>query len=107
MVVKLDKASYLGREEICELMLNCKNGFQAKQLKRNHSIHHWINLWHNIPRSNIFDILISAAFIHTKFLSCLMLRNSFMSSPMDITIHIGQHQAKILVVFYWLVFAKQ
>ena len=30
MVVKLDKASYLGREEICELVLNCKDGFQAK-----------------------------------------------------------------------------
>ena len=30
VVVNLDKANYLGREEIHELVLNCKYGFQAK-----------------------------------------------------------------------------
>ena len=34
VVVKLDKSSYLGREETRILVLNCKDGFQAKRLGR-------------------------------------------------------------------------
>ena len=53
-------------------MLYCKDGFQAKQLGRKHSIHHRIHLWHNIWRSTVFHILISATFTDAQFHSCLL-----------------------------------
>ena len=72
VAVKLDKASHLDSEEICKLVLKCPDGFQAKRLGRRHSIHHLIDQWHDVRRSTVFDILMSAAFTDAQFLSCLL-----------------------------------
>ena len=62
VAVKLDKASHLDSEEICKFMLKCRDGFQAKRLGRRHSVNHLIDQWHNVCRSTVFNILMSAAF---------------------------------------------
>ena len=72
VVVKLEKASHLDSVEICKLVLKCPDGFQAKRLGRRHSVHHLIEHWHNVQRSTVFDILMSAAFTDVQFLSCLL-----------------------------------
>ena len=53
-------------------MLECPDGFQAKRLGRRYSVHHLIEHWHNVRRSTVFDILMSAAFTDAQFLSCLL-----------------------------------
>ena len=60
VAVKLDKASHLDSAEICKLVSKCSDGFQAKHLGRRHSVHYLIEQWHNVHRSMVFDILMSA-----------------------------------------------
>ena len=72
VAVKLEKASHLDSAKICKLVLECPDGFQAKCLGRRYSVHHLIEHWHNVRRSTVFDILMSAAFTDAQFLSCLL-----------------------------------
>ena len=72
VALKLDKASHLDSEEICKLVLKCPDSFQAKRLGRRHSVHHLIDQWHDVRRSMVFDILMSATLTDAQFLSCLL-----------------------------------
>ena len=72
VAVKLERTSYLGKEKIRELVLDCKDGFQAKRVGKRYSNHNQIGFWHSVRRSTVFDILISAAFTDAQFLSCLL-----------------------------------
>ena len=72
VAIKLDRTSYLDKKRIRELVLDCKDGFQAKRLGKKYSNHHKIDLWHSVRRSTVFDMLIAAAFTDAQFFHCLL-----------------------------------
>ena len=72
VATKLDCATFMSKPEVRNLVLKCGNGFEAKKIGRDYSVSHKIARWHDVRRTVVFDVLISAAFTDAQFLTCLL-----------------------------------